>query len=72
MPISSPGSLRSSRKQALAIGAEPGKFVAEIPYNACAGAPMSVAGGCYQSLPVRVDSAAKAIDVDVPFVLSGR
>ena len=70
MPISSPGSLRSPRKQALAMGTTPGMFLAEAPYDSQAGVPSSMAGGHYQDLPPQINTGTKPVEALSPFTVS--
>lgn len=73
MPISSPGSLRSPRSQALSMGTTPGMFLAEAPYDCCAGVPSVMAGGHYQDQSPQIDTNTKSLDTTVPFTItSGR
>ncbi len=70
MPISSPGSLRSPRKQALSMGTSPSLFTGEAAYDSQAGVPSAMAHGHYQDLPPQLDTNTKPMDSTTPFVLS--
>lgn len=72
MPISSPGTLRSPRKQALAMGTSPAGFMdSGAMYDSQAGVPKDMSGGHYQSQGPFVSTAGSPINTSIPFALTG-
>lgn len=72
MPISSPGSLRSPRSQALGMGTVPSGFTdLSAGYDTQAGVPSNVAGGHYQSAGPFVTTGGAPLNTPTPFALSG-
>lgn len=70
MPVSSPGALRSPRKQALAMGTVPSLFTGEASYDSQAGVPAAMSHGHYQDLPPQISTTTKPVDTTTPFALS--
>jgi hypothetical protein len=70
MPISSPGTLRSPRKQALSMGTVPSLFTGEALYDSQAGVPAAMAQGHYQDLPPQISTSTTPVDSNTPFALS--
>lgn len=71
MAFTSPGSLRSPRKQALAMGTAPGTLSEGVAYDSNAGVPSSMAGGHYQTQGPFVTASGSPINTTTPFALSG-
>lgn len=72
MPVTSPGHLRSPRKQALAMGTNSALFSdLGADYDANAGTPKSASGGHYQSQGPFVSPSGSPINTATPFALKG-
>lgn len=70
-PPPSPGPLRSSRKQALAMGTDPQGFGGQIDYDVQAGVPRlpGMPTGAATTLPPQLSYEGGAVNPSTPFVL---